>query len=254
MSRLIENFGARAFVAPSMQELPLDQNPEAVSGIRSIVDGRVDSVVLMTGVGTKALLALADVHGLQDALLQRLSEIPLFVRGPKPAAELTKLKLKWAIKAPDPNTWRELISALDDSQHVIKNTTIAVQEYGAVNPEFHNALSKREAEVLSLPVYRWALPDDVSPLQEAIRRTIDGHFSALMFTSAQQLRHVVQVAEEMKLRTEWLTAAKQVPIASIGPTCSETLSEFDLPIAFEASPPKMGPLARGATDLVQAQG
>ena len=39
MERLIETFGLTAFVAPSMQEVPLDQNPEAVTGINDAIEG-----------------------------------------------------------------------------------------------------------------------------------------------------------------------------------------------------------------------
>ncbi len=37
-------------------------------------------------------------------------------------------------------------------------------------------------------------------------------------------------------------------VASIGPTCSEALTDNGFPVHYEASPPKMGPLIRGAIE------
>jgi len=127
----------------------------------------------------------------------------------------------------------------------VNGKTLAVQEYGVPNPEFYNSLNARGARVIPISVYRWALPDDTQPLQDAIRQTIAGKLDALLFTSAQQVRHVLIIADELQCRDEFINAANNTVIASIGPTCSETIVEEGLTVRFEASPPKMGPLVRG---------
>src|SRR5437588_817277 len=81
---------------------------------------------------------------------------------------------------------------------------VAVQEYGEPNPELYEALAQRHAEVVRVPVYRWALPEDTGPLLSAIRTTIAGQFDVLIFTSAQQLRNVLTVAESAGLRDAWI--------------------------------------------------
>ena len=202
------------------------------------------ALILLTGVGTEAMLNVAATKDLRDALLNVMSEIPILIRGPKPAAVLSKLGLKYAVKAPEPNTWRELIAAIEDAEIKLAEQLVAVQEYGVENPELYNALTERGATVLPVPVYRWALPDDTAPLKNAIEKTIAGEFRALLFTSAQQVRHVLQVAEEDNQRSEWLAAANSTVVASIGPTCTEALDSVGLEVTLEASPPKMGPLVR----------
>ena len=87
-------------------------------------------------------------------------------------------------------------------------------------------MSGQGATVQSVPVYRWTLPDDIEPLQSAIRATIDDEFDVLLFTSAQQVRHVLEVATTMGLADQWIEAANRLQIGSIGPTCSETLTEL----------------------------
>jgi uroporphyrinogen-III synthase len=121
---------------------------------------------------------------------------------------------------------------------------VAVQEYGQPNPELYEALSQRHAEVIRVPVYRWALPQDTGPLLAAIRATIAGQFGVLIFTSAQQVRNLLLLAEMNGLRDEWLASARQCVIASIGPTASETLRELGLPPDIEPEHPKMGQLVQ----------
>lgn len=245
MKSLIERFGGSAVVAPSMQEVPIETNQPALQAIQQIIDGNVDWLVLLTGVGTDAMLELARSQNLETALLDAMSRVPLLIRGPKPAAVLKRLELKYRLKAPEPNTWRELLAAMDEAEISVADQTVAVQEYGIPNKELYDGLKQRGAKVLPVPVYRWALPDNLEPLQQAIQQTVAGELDALVFTSAQQVRHVLQVADQMQQRDAWLEAASLQVIASIGPTCSETLQEVGLPVTFEACPPKMGPLVRG---------
>ena len=253
MRSLIERLGGTAVVAPSMQEVCIGENRVAIGAIRQILSKEVDYLVLLTGVGTEAMLDVADSQQLKDELLEAMQQIPILVRGPKPAAVLSKLGLKYAVKAPEPNTWHELLTAIDAAELSFDGKLFAVQEYGIPNPEFYDSLTKNGAKVLPIPVYRWALPDDTQPLKDAIQQTIEGRFQALLFTSAQQVRHVLMIADELQCRNEFLAATQNTVIASIGPTCSETILEEGLTVDFEASPPKMGPMVRGVLDNISSQ-
>ena len=73
-----------------------------------------------------------------------------------------------------------------------------------------------------------------------------------MFTSAQQITHVLQIAEEEQVKEDWLLAASKTMIASVGPACTEALQEAGLPVDFESSPPKMGPLVKDALQAAPA--
>ncbi len=246
MRVLIERFGGTPVVAPSMQEVLLEKNSEAIAAIQKIIAGETQYLILLTGVGVEAMLGIAATQQLKERLLQVMKNIPLLIRGPKPAAVLKRLGLKYAVKAPEPNTWRELLAAIDEASVALEGQTVAVQEYGISNPELYEGLKQQGATVLPVPVYRWALPDDLQPLESAIKKIIAGHTDILLFTSAQQVRHVLMVAKQHSCQTQWLEAANRILVASIGPTCSETLNEVGLNVGFEASPPKMGPLVRGS--------
>ena len=46
-------------IGPSMQEIPIGENAAVVELIRGLEAGEVDFLILLTGVGTKALVAAA---------------------------------------------------------------------------------------------------------------------------------------------------------------------------------------------------
>ena len=243
MQALIEKQGGMATVAPSMQEIPLGDNPEVFSFVEQLFDGRIDVVVFFTGVGAKSLLEIVATQHDADKFFAALNRCSVIVRGPKPVPVLREWNVHIDLKAAEPNTWREILDIID-TELDIADKTIAVQEYGKPNEEFTRQLIQRGAMVVSVPVYRWAMPDDMEPLFAAVRSTINGEFDVLMFTSANQLSNVLEAADSINLRDDWLAAASKCVIASIGPTASEAIRDAGLPVDVEASPPKMGRLVR----------
>jgi len=246
MRQLIERHGGTPMIAPSMRELPLENNQDALRVIRQLASGKMDCLVLLTGVGITAMLELARSISLEEQLLEQMARIPVIVRGPKPAAVMHRLGLQIAARADTPNTWRELIAAIGKANISLKGRTVGVQEYGISSPELTNALQELGAAVIAIPVYRWGLPEDLAPLHAAIHATVAGETDITLFTSAQQVRHVLQVATELNIEEKWLQSVPRV--GSIGPTCSLAIREAGCGVWFEAEPPKMGPLVRGALE------
>ena len=254
MCSLLERQGARAIAAPSMREVPIENNPQTLTAIQQIIAGRFPIVILMTGVGTEALFEVARSHDLFDRLHTALSQVFLAIRGPKPAAVLGKVGLKYSLKAPEPNTWRELLQALDTDGPGLAGKDLAVQEYGLPNQRLYSALQDRGAQVVPVPVYRWAFPEDPEPLYAALRTIAAGEVDGLLFTSANQVSNVLQAAVQLGLEQRMREAVDRgMVIASIGPTCTEALVDQGFPVHAEASPPKMGQLARAAVEFWRQQ-
>jgi len=246
MESLISKFGGHPFVAPTMRELPLESNQVALEFGKQLVAGEVDLIIFMTGVGADALLDALLTQHTESELLESLHKCKIAARGPKPVAALSKRQVRVDLRAPEPNTWCELAAELEQSDLELSGMHVAVQEYGQVNNELHEWLRSHGASVTSVIIYRWGLPDDLEPLKRAIHSTIDGEFHILMWTSAQQLVHTVQVADELGLKNPWLKAARECFNASIGPTASERLREYGIEPAMEPSHPKMAHLIREA--------
>ncbi len=244
MVNLIERFGGVAIVAPSMQEIPLTENDDVFEFGDLLASNSVDIVILMTGVGTEALFEVLSTKLAIDEIRSHLQNCLLVARGPKPVAALSKFQMKADLKAPEPNTWHELARCLQEAQAELVGKTVAVQEYGQPSLELYEWLNRQGAKVLPVPVYRWALPDNIEPLKAAIHAIIAGEIDLILWTSAQQVNHVLQVAKQMNVLDQWMAAANACVIASIGPTNSERLIELGLPADFEPSHPKMAHLAR----------
>lgn len=251
MQALIERHGGTATVVPSMQEVPLDENPAPLRLLSALQCGEVTAVIFLTGVGAETLAGALTQQGKLDEFLNLIRSCRVIARGPKPRAVLRTWELEKVQTVPEPNTWRELLEVVDECD-LGAGETVAVQEYGIPNEDLYRALRDRDLKVLPVPVYRWKLPDDTSGLAAAVRSTIAGEFDALLFTSAQQVRNVLEIADEIGSGEAFRQRAASGTIASIGPTCSETLRQLGLPVHFEASPPKMGPLVRGTLETLRA--
>jgi uroporphyrinogen-III synthase len=247
---IITSYSGNPFVAPSMREVPLESNVEALAFIDDLVAGEFDVVVLLTGVGTRVLLDIVQrVHGTRKKFVEALAETMVIARGPKPAAVLRELEIAPWFVAPEPNTWRELIAELDAHRDVsLQGLNVAVQEYGVSNPDLLRALEERGARVTRVPVYQWELPEDLEPLRQAVRGIARGDFDVALFTTATQIVHLLKVAATMDAVDDVRAGLRRMVVASIGPTTSEELRQQGVQIDLEPSHPKMGFLVREAAE------
>jgi uroporphyrinogen-III synthase len=247
ITRLIERYGGRPLVVPALREIPLDDNPAALEfGIR-LTTQRVDMLILLTGVGTAALFDLLKTHHPWPSIVEALKQMTVVARGPKPAAALRALGLQPTATVPEPNTWVDVVHTLDERLPV-KGLRIAVQEYGASNPALLEALQRRGAEVFQVPIYKWALPDDLAPLRQALDKIIAGEVAAILITNAAQVDHVMQVVELDGKVEPFRSALTKMVVASIGPMASERLRHHGWPVDFEPSHPKMGVLVKETSE------
>jgi uroporphyrinogen-III synthase len=248
---IVTSYGGEPLVAPSMREVPIESNAEAVRFIDDLIAGEFDVVILLTGVGSRVLLDIVQrVQGTRKRLIEALKETVVVCRGPKPLAVMREIDVPVFLTAPEPNTWRELLGALDEqrSELSLDGLNVAVQEYGASNPDLLAGLESRGARVTPVPVYQWALPEDVGPLRKAARAVADGELDVALFTTATQAVHLMKIAEELRLADGVLAGLRRMVVGSIGPTTSEELRQRGIQIDLESSHPKMGFLVREAAE------
>jgi uroporphyrinogen decarboxylase len=248
IEKLIRYHGGVPRIAPSMREIPLSKSTDALKFAKNLIGEKFDIVILMTGVGTRALLKAATTKYPEKEFIKELKKTTIVVRGPKPVAALREMRLKPNIIVPEPNTWRDVLTTLD-SELQLKGKRIAIQEYGISNKEFINSLRKKGAKVTPVPIYKWALPEDLEPLHNAIKSIKDSKEDISIFTSSQQIYHLFEVASQDGSQDELKEGFKKIVIASIGPTTSETLNRFGLSPDYEPDSPKMGNLIREVARL-----
>ena len=246
MATLVTTYGGRPVAAPALREIPLESNPDALSFADALLRGEYDIVILLTGVGTRALLEVVASKHPRDAFVAALAKTKVVARGPKPLAVLRELNVPVWAPVPEPNTWRELLAAIDATGETIAGRRVAVQEYGKTNDELLQGLEARGARVTRVPVYRWALPEDAAPLRAAVGAIARGELDVAIFTTSVQVVHLLDVAATLGQADAVREGMRRMVVASIGPTTTEELQNQGIASDLEASHPKMGFLVREA--------
>jgi uroporphyrinogen-III synthase len=248
MAELIRRQGGEPFVAPSMREAPIENNAEAFEFAERLFRGDFDMMIFLTGVGARALNKVLGSRYPEGLFAEALRKIAVAVRGPKPMAALREMNVPVAVTAPEPNTWRELVAALQGRTE----KHIAVQEYGKSNTELLDVLRDRGAGLTPVRVYQWDLPADLAPLREAVRRIAEGKADVAMFTTSIQIPHLFRIAAEQQLEPALRNGLRRMAMASIGPSTTETLEDFGLEPDLTPSHPKMGFLVKETAEQAAA--
>ena len=242
---LIRTYGGEPLTAPAMREESLESNQPVLEFAEGVQRGVFDLVIFTTGVGVRALMKIVSEHGDRERFLEKLRTVKVAARGPKSSSALRELKIPISIIAPEPFTWRALLGAMEhEFGKSFQGMNIAVQEYGTSNPELLTALAEKGISITRIPVYRWALPDDVQPLREAVIALAHGHVDVLLLMNAGQVAHLFLMAERMGYTDALYEGFRSTLIGSIGPSTSEGLATYSVAPDFEPSQSRMGFLVR----------
>src|SRR6059036_3713202 len=83
MAELIRNYGGEPIQAPAMREVPLTDQREALAFGETLLAGDWDVLILLTGVGTRMLIAACATRWPKDEVVKALGRLTLVCRGPK---------------------------------------------------------------------------------------------------------------------------------------------------------------------------
>jgi uroporphyrinogen-III synthase len=256
VARLIRTYGGEPLTAPAMREIPLDSNQPVLEFAEALMHGAFDLVIFTTGVGVRSLIKIVSEYLDREQFLTALRSIKIAARGPKSSSALRELQVPIAVVAPEPFTWRALMSALEEKLGAsLEGMNIAVQEYGTSNPELLTALAEKSISITRLLVYQWALPEDIQPLREAVLALAHGHVDVVLFMNAGQVMHLFLMAERMGYSEALYEGFRSTVIGSIGPSTTEGLSVYGLHPDYEPTQSKMGflinELAQNARSLLE---
>jgi uroporphyrinogen-III synthase len=247
VEKLIRTYGGKPIVVPAMREVGLESNEQVLEFASGILAGSYDLVIFMTGVGVRAMLEIVQTRFDPEEFLTALRKVKIAARGAKPASVLRELKITVDVTSEEPSTWHEVLQAIDAAYgDSLRQMHVAVQEYGASNPELLAELSSRSRELTKVPVYQWALPEDLQPLRECVLGLLNGMVDVVLFMTAVQIIHLFRVAEQMGVHEQLREALRKTVVLSIGPTTSEELEHYGIEPDFEPSRPKMGFLVNEA--------
>ena len=250
IAKLIASYGGNPTVAPAVREVCLESRA-ALDFADSLLAGKFDLVIFLTGAGTRALVTAVEGSYTRQELAAALERTVVVARGVKPVSALREIGIKPSFVAPEPNTWRGVLRILDDdvaTRLPLKGSQVAVQEYGVPSKELLAGLRERGACVTTVPVYQWSLPADIVPLQQAANAIARGELDVILLTSAIQITHLFQIAVELKSEEAVRHGLERMVIASIGPSTSERIRALGLQPDMEASHPRMGFLVKEAAE------
>jgi uroporphyrinogen-III synthase len=251
MAELIRRYGGAPILAPSMREVPLSENRAALELLPQLEAGKLDLLILMTGVGTRTLNDLLLKQYPQARIVAGLRQTQLVARGPKPIAALKDLGLTPTITVPEPNTWREVLATLSATVD-LRGKRIAVQEYGVPNAELIAGLKQRGVIVTTIPIYRWALPEDMEPLRQGVQKILRGEVDVALFTNGAQVDHLFEIASRDTAGDSLRHAFTNIVVGSVGPVCTQVLEQFGVKPDIEPVHPKMGSLIADVAASVQS--
>ena len=252
LANLLERRGARVVSAPSIQIVPIADDKQLLAATCAALAAPIDIVVATTGIGFRGWLEAADGWGMADELLVRLRDARIIARGPKArgAVRAAGLTDEWS---PESECSDEVLSYLTDRP--LWGRRVAVQLHGEPQPDFCNALRAQGADVIEVPVYRWVLPDDVTPLRRLVDLVAAKQVDAVAFTSAPAATSMLRIAAGDGLLDAVVESLRtDVMAACVGPVCAGPLDEhgIDSEIPERA---RLGALVRTITErLPQRRG
>lgn len=247
---LLTRRGARVVEAPALRILPLEDDIALRRATEECLAGPLDYVVATTGVGWRGWMSAADGWGRGAQLSTACRNAVVLTRGPKatgavrasglderfsPASEATDELLTWLLAQP------------------LAGRRIAVQEHGLPLTSFSAALRERGAQVVSVPVYRWAPPEDPGLVRRLVEQTVRREVHALTFTSAPAITAFLETAAADGLRELVLEAmSTDVLPVCVGPVCARPLLDAGLPVVWPERG-RLGSLVRTLTDTLPSR-
>jgi uroporphyrinogen-III synthase len=216
---LLTRAGLDVVYGPAMATVMTTDDGPLRAATDAIITQPPDYLIADTGIGIRSWVAAAGSWGLGDDLRAALGSARIAARGPKAAGALRIAGLELWWRAPT-----EQLAAV--VEHVcaqaIAGRRVALQLHGEDEPDAIAALKACGAEVVAVPVYRWAPPADAAGALHLIEMTCDGEIDALTFTSAPAVRNLAALARRSGQADPFFAAANQrVLVACIGPVCSE---------------------------------
>jgi uroporphyrinogen-III synthase len=242
LGALLDRRGARVVYAPAIRIVPLSDDAELVAATRQVLSAPVDLVVATTGVGFRGWLEAAEAWDLP--LVEHLRTARVLARGPKARGAIRGAGLVDAWSPESESSAEVLEHLLAGEEGPLEGRRIAVQLHGDPLPDLVAGLGDSGAEVLTVPVYRWVLPEDVAPVRRLVGQVLAGAVDAVTFTSAPAAASLLQVATDLGRREELVAAMRDRVLAvAVGSVTAGPLEAAGIPTC-QPERARLGALAR----------
>ncbi|HEY6422991.1 MAG TPA: uroporphyrinogen-III synthase [Pseudonocardiaceae bacterium] len=250
LGALLQRKGAEVLHAPAIRIVPLADDTELHAATKQLISHAPDVVVVTTGIGFRGWVEAADGWGLGETLVGALRRATLLARGPKARGAIRAAGLTDAWSPPSESSAEVLEHLLADD---LEGVQVAVQLHGEPLPDFVDALGCAGANVVQVPVYRWAPPDDLAPLDRLLNSVLDGGVDAVSFTSAPAVASMLSRARELGVLEALVQRLRREVIAAcVGPVTAGPLVARDVP-TVQPQRSRIGALVRTMAEVLPAR-
>jgi uroporphyrinogen-III synthase len=244
----LERRGAKVMSAPAIRIVPLADDSELLAATRRCLETPLDVVIATTGIGFRGWIEAADAWGLAEDLSKAIGEATILARGPKArgAIRAAGLRERWSPESESSSEVLEYLIASGD----LGGKRIAVQLHGEPLPDVVETLRLAGAEVIEVPVYRWVLPEDTTPLRRLVEAVLATAVDAVAFTSAPAAASFLGAAREQGC-DDAVRAALRGPVvpACVGPVTAGPFQREGIPV-IQPDRARLGALVREIVEQV----
>ena len=220
--------------------------------LRRLIAGHHADIVLYTGEGVRRLVGFAERAGVRGELIEALSKVRKFVRGPKPVRALREIGLSGDVTV-EPPTTEGIIAAFASVD--LRGRRIGVQIYGQrPNQALLEFFRARGAECDVVAPYVYASEADDQRVESLIGEMAGGRVAAVAFTSSSQVERLFEVAAKANRGEDLKTGFARTKIAAVGPVVESELNRHGL--RSDAMPSKsftLKPLVRSILQMFDQQ-
>ena len=242
-AEMLSRRGARVLHGPTMTTELLGDLDATISATERLLTAPVDVAILTTGIGVRSWFGAAESVGIDEALRAALRDAEVVARGPKAhsAARHVGLEVTWTA----PSETNDEILARLAADGVAGRRIVAQRDGG--EPIFADALVQLgPADVVDVPVYRWHLPEDVTPATRLLDAVAERQVDAVTFTSSYAVHNAFEIARDQ----ERLAAAfdHDVLAVAVGPVTAGSLHDFGVHRVVEPERARLGSMIHALTN------
>ncbi len=250
LATLLERHGAKVMLAPAIRIIPLADDELLHAATRRCLAAPIDIAVVTTGIGFRGWMEAADGWGIGDPLRERLAAAHVVARGPKARGAIRAAGLADGFH-PESEASDECLEYL--VRRGVAGQRVAVQLHGEPIPGFAETLRDAGADVVEVPVYRWAPHEDGATLRRLVELTTAGAVDAVTFTSAPAVASILATARATGNEDEFLTALRgPVLAACVGPVTAARLVRLGVD-TVQPERSRLGALVRTVTAELPAR-
>jgi uroporphyrinogen III methyltransferase/synthase len=237
LSQPLEALGAEAIICPTIEIVPAENAAELEAALAELAE--VDILILSSVNAVGFFFSFLDKMGLGPDSLQKVQVIAV---GPKTARAIEAHGL--AVDSMPEDFRAEGI--LDLIRDGVAGKLVLYPRAGLARDILPTRLTESGARVLAPVAYSSVCPGEAP---EKLKQALQNGLDLITFTASSTVRNFIQL-----ISPEWLEAARQIPVASIGPLTSQTAREHGLQVAVEPEDATLEAMVEAIADFFEASG